>query len=62
MNMDGKRLQNVNDVVSFCDSEQMEEHVAYLNAKKHVSRFFHLVKPKDVDKNAIWDYKNIVGT
>jgi hypothetical protein len=21
-----------------------------------------LVKPKDVDKNAIWDYKNIVGT
>jgi len=49
MNMDGKRLQNTSDVVSFYESKQMEEHVAYPNARKQVFRFFHLVKPKDVD-------------
>jgi hypothetical protein len=31
--MDGKRLQNASDVVSFCESKQMEEHFVYLNAK-----------------------------
>jgi hypothetical protein len=58
--MDGKRFQNASDVVSFCESKQTEEHVA--NAKRQVSRFFHLVKPKDVGKSAMWDCKNILGT
>jgi hypothetical protein len=60
--MDGKRFQNASDVVSFCESKQMEGHVAYPNAKRQVSRFFHLVKPKDVGKSAMWDCKNILGT
>ncbi len=49
MNMHGKRLQNTSDVVSFYESKQMEEHAAYLNARRQVFWFFHLVKPKDVD-------------
>jgi hypothetical protein len=40
----------------------MEEYVAYPNARKQVSRFFDLVKLEDVDRNAMWDCKNIVGT
>jgi len=47
--MDGKKLQNTSDVLSFYGSKQMEEHAAYSNARKQVFRFFHLVKPKDVD-------------
>ncbi len=47
--MDGKRLRNASDVVSFYESKQMEEHVAYPNARRQVFRFFHSVKSKDVD-------------
>ncbi len=62
MNMDDKIFQNASDVVSFYESKQMEEHVAYPNAKRQVFWFFHLVKPKDVDRSVMWDCKNIVGT
>jgi hypothetical protein len=37
------------------------KHVAYPHVHQKVLRFFHLVKPEDVDQNAIWDCKNIVG-
>jgi hypothetical protein len=60
--MDGKRFQNASDVVSFYESKQMVEHVAYPNAKRQVFRFFHLVKPEDVDMSVMWDCKNIVRT
>jgi hypothetical protein len=60
--MDGKRLQNASDVVSFCESKKMEEHVTYPNARRQVSWFFHLVELEDVDRSAMWDCKNIVGT
>jgi hypothetical protein len=60
--MDCRRFPNASDVVSFYESKQMEEHVACPNAKRQVFWFFHLVKLEDVDRNAMWDYKNIVGT
>jgi hypothetical protein len=60
--MDGKIFQNASDVVSLCESKQMEEHVAYPNARRQVSQFFHLVKSEDVDRSVMWDCKNIVGT
>ncbi len=60
--MDGRRLQNANDVVSFYESKQMEEHVAYLNARRQVSWFFHLVKSEDVNRSVTWNCKNIVRT
>jgi len=35
--MDGKKLQNASDVVSFYGSKQMEEHATYPNVRKQVS-------------------------
>jgi len=47
--MDGKRIQNASDVVSFYENKQMEEHATYPNLRKQVFRLFHLVKQKDVN-------------
>jgi hypothetical protein len=33
-------FQSVDDVVSFCERRQMENHLAYPNARRQVSRFF----------------------
>ncbi len=60
--MDANRLQSVVDGVSFCERRQMEEHLAYPNARRQVFRLFHLVKPKDVDRNTLWNCKNIART
>jgi hypothetical protein len=48
--------------VSFCEKRQIEKHFAYPNARQQVAHFFHLVKPNDVDRSAMWDCKNITGT
>jgi hypothetical protein len=63
MNMDGKRLQNASDVVSFYESKQMEKHDAYPNARRQVFRFFPFGETKGCkSRSAMWDCKNIVGT
>jgi hypothetical protein len=60
--MDSTKLQNAANVVAFCKRKQKEEHLAYPNAHQKVSRFFHLMKPKDVDQNVAWDCKNITSS
>lgn len=59
--MDGEKLQNVADVVVFCQQKQNQDHVTQPNARRTISRFFHLVKPKDVDRITVWDCKNRQG-
>jgi hypothetical protein len=49
MNMYSVQFQNVVDVVAFCERKQNEQHVTYLNVRKDVVQYFHLVRPKDVD-------------
>ncbi len=61
-NMYPKRLQSVFDVVSYCERRQMEKHFVYPNARKQVFHFFHLVKPKDVNRSTLRDCKNIART
>jgi hypothetical protein len=46
------KLQNASDVVAFCQRRQQKEHVAYPNIKAKIHRYFHLVKPEDVDHKA----------
>lgn len=60
--MDATKLQNATDVLSFCLKKQQEKHSAYPNARRQVSHFFHLVNPRDVNRSATWDCKNIMGT
>lgn len=55
------RLQNAADVVAFCLQKQGEEHAAYSNVRRDVTRFFHLVKVEDVDCESTWDCKQIPG-
>ncbi len=62
VNMDATKLQNATDVLSFCLKKQQEKHSAYPNARRQVSHFFHLVNPRDVNRSATWDCKNIMGT
>jgi hypothetical protein len=42
--------------MAFCERKRKQEHLAYPNAYRKMSRFFHLVKPK------AWDCKNIAGS
>ncbi len=56
--MDGAKLQNAIDVVSFYEKKK-EKHVAYPNAHRNMSKLFYLVKPKDIDQSVAWDYKSI---
>jgi hypothetical protein len=51
--MDGGKLQNAANVVAFCQWKQNQDHATHLNARKTVSRFFHLVKLEDVDRIAL---------
>ncbi len=60
--MDGKQLQNVVNVVAFCQWKQNQDHAAHFNARSIVSRFFHLVKPENVNCIAVQDCKNIQGS
>jgi hypothetical protein len=53
LRMDGEKLQNVANVVTFCQRKHNQDHVAYLNARRTVSRFFHSMKREDVDSIAI---------
>jgi hypothetical protein len=62
LTMDSTRLQNVANVVVFCERKHKEENLTYPNAHKKMSRFFHLVKPKNVDQSAAWDCKNIASS
>jgi hypothetical protein len=38
--LDGAKLKNVVDVVSFCEKKKQEEHDAYPNVRKKMSKFF----------------------
>jgi hypothetical protein len=44
-------------VVAFCEKKQAKQHFAYLNVRRTVVRFFHLVKLANVDHMFAWDYK-----
>jgi hypothetical protein len=57
--MDGEKLQNATNVVAFYQWKQNQDHVTHLNARRTISKFFHLVKPKDVDCTVVWDCRNI---
>jgi hypothetical protein len=59
MNTDSVRLQNVANVVAFCERKQNEYHVDCPNVRRDVVRYFHLVRPKDVDHGTSWDCKKI---
>ncbi len=51
-------MRNVVDVVSFCLRRQ-QEHIAYPNARRPISRFFHLIRLEDVDRSVFWHCKII---
>jgi len=51
--MDGEKLQNATNVVAFYQWKQNQDHVTHLNVRRTISKFFHLVKPKDVDYTAV---------
>jgi hypothetical protein len=56
-----QHLQNVTDVVAFCEQKQNEQHATYPNAKRDVICYFHLVKPEYVNRRASWDCKKLDG-
>jgi hypothetical protein len=54
LTMDSQCLQNVADVVVFFVSKnKLRIHEAYSNVKRDISRYFHLIKPENVDRHQV---------
>jgi hypothetical protein len=54
LTMDSQCLQNAANVVAFFVSKnKLRIHEAYANVKWDISRYFHLVKPENVDQRQV---------
>jgi hypothetical protein len=49
LTMDSQCLQSATNVVAFCKEKKFKDHEAYLNARRDVSRYFHLIRHKIMD-------------
>lgn len=61
MNMNSEWLQCVADVVAFSQRKKVKQHATYTSVRRDVIPYFLLIKLKDVDWLASWDYKQILG-
>jgi hypothetical protein len=58
----GRKIQNVVEVVAFLKFEANKYHVAHLNVRQHINKFFHEVKVGDINRNKSFECETAKGS